>query len=128
MTPRFISTAISTATAKPRLLFLVKNKESGKMGIAICHGGKDECFFAGAGTTVGNGDDFSWMDTWFMRRRARRPSSSARLYWLKERIRRRIDLLERKKLLVATARRLSSRSSGKALAATGPGFDKPTIT
>jgi len=47
----------------------------------------------------------------------------------KERIRRRTDLLGRKKLQVATARRLSSGSSGKgALATTGPGSDKPTIT
>lgn len=65
MNPGSISTAISTATAKPRLLFLVKTKESGKMGIVICHGGKDEWFLLAPGQLFGNGDDFSWMDTRF---------------------------------------------------------------
>jgi len=128
MNPGSISTAISTAAAKPRLLFLVKTKESGKMGIAICHGGKDECFLLAPGQLSGTVMiSVGWIPG-FVHRRARRPSSSARLYWLKHQIRRRIDLLERKKLLVATARRPSSRSSGKALAATDPACDKPPIT
>ena len=48
---------------EPETALLVKNKKSGKVGIAICHGGKDEVFFVGAGTTIeGGGDGFSWMD------------------------------------------------------------------
>jgi hypothetical protein len=50
---------------KPNAAILVRNKESAKVGIAICHTGKNEVFFVGAGTTIGNaGDDFSWMDAW----------------------------------------------------------------
>jgi hypothetical protein len=50
---------------KPDVAILVRNKESGKLGIAICHGGKNEIFLVGAGTAIGNcGDDFSWMDVW----------------------------------------------------------------
>jgi hypothetical protein len=48
---------------KPDVAILVKNKTSGKLGIAICHNGKNEIFLIGAGTPIGNaGDDFSWMD------------------------------------------------------------------
>ena len=50
---------------KPDIAVLVRNKRSSKLGIAICHGGKNEVFLVGAGTDFGNGgDDFSWIDVW----------------------------------------------------------------
>ena len=50
---------------KPDIAILVRNKQSGKIGIALCHSRTNEIFFVGAGTPLGNGgDDFSWMDTW----------------------------------------------------------------
>jgi len=53
---------------KPDIAVLVKNKQSGKLGIAICHGEKNEVFLVGAGTSIGDGgDDFSWMDVWQVR-------------------------------------------------------------
>ena len=46
---------------------LIKEKKSGKLGIAICHYGKNEVFVVGAGNAVGNGGaDFKWMDVWFV--------------------------------------------------------------
>jgi hypothetical protein len=57
---------------KPDAAILVKNKVSSKVGIAICHAGKNEVFVVGAGTTAGNGgDDFSWMDVWQVYSKAR---------------------------------------------------------
>lgn len=50
---------------KPDIAILVRNKGSGKVGIALCHGGTNEIFFVGAGTPLGNGgDDLSWIDNW----------------------------------------------------------------
>jgi len=44
---------------------LVKQSSTGKLGIAIVHGGSDKITMLGAGTAIGNGgDDFAWMDTW----------------------------------------------------------------
>ncbi len=44
---------------------LVKEKKSGKLGIAICHYKKNEVFIVGAGHAIGNGgDDFKWMHVW----------------------------------------------------------------
>jgi hypothetical protein len=44
---------------------LVKQRATGKLGIAIVHGGMGKVTILGAGTPIGNGgDDFSWMDTW----------------------------------------------------------------
>ena len=44
---------------------LVKQRSTGKLGIAIVHGGTSEVTILGAGTAVGKGgDDFEWMDTW----------------------------------------------------------------
>jgi hypothetical protein len=57
---------------KPDAAILVRNKESAKVGIAICHARKNEVFFVGAGTTIGNaGDDFSWIDAWQVYAKAR---------------------------------------------------------
>jgi len=50
---------------KPDIAILVKQKSSGKIGIAICHSSTNKVLFVGAGTEVGNGgDNFDWMDIW----------------------------------------------------------------
>ena len=44
---------------------LVKQRSTGKTGIAIIDGVTNMVTILGAGTAVGNGgDDFEWMDTW----------------------------------------------------------------
>lgn len=44
---------------------LVKQRSSGKLGIAIIHGVTNKITILGAGTAIGNGgDDFDWMDSW----------------------------------------------------------------
>jgi hypothetical protein len=44
---------------------LVKQRSTGKIGIAIINGATDEVTVLGAGTAIGNGgDDFEWMDSW----------------------------------------------------------------
>ena len=44
---------------------LVKQRSTGKLGIAIIHGGTDKVTILGAGIGIGNGgDDFKWMDYW----------------------------------------------------------------
>jgi hypothetical protein len=44
---------------------LVKERSTGKLGIAIVHGTTDKVTILGAGIGVGNGgDDFEWMDSW----------------------------------------------------------------
>jgi hypothetical protein len=61
---------------KPDIAVLVKNKRSGKLGIAFCHGGKGEAFIVGAGRPLGNGgDDFSWIDNWIVQ--SKRAASKA---------------------------------------------------
>jgi hypothetical protein len=48
---------------KPDIAMLVKQKSSGKIGIAVCHSSTNKVLFIGAGTVVGNGgDNFDWMD------------------------------------------------------------------
>lgn len=45
---------------------LVRNKATGKLGIAIVHAGRPGVKVLGAGVTFGNGgDDFAWMDAWY---------------------------------------------------------------
>jgi hypothetical protein len=47
---------------------LVKQRSTGKLGIAIVHGATDKITILGAGVSIGNGgDDFEWMDTWEIR-------------------------------------------------------------
>jgi hypothetical protein len=47
---------------------LVKQRATGKLGIAIVHGGMGKATILGAGIAIGNGsDDFEWMDTWEVR-------------------------------------------------------------
>jgi hypothetical protein len=44
---------------------LVKQRSTGKIGIAIINGANDKVTILGAGTSIGNGgDDFEWMDSW----------------------------------------------------------------
>jgi hypothetical protein len=50
---------------KPDIAILVRQKSSGKIGIAVCHSSTNKILFIGAGTEVGNGgDNFDWMDIW----------------------------------------------------------------
>src|SRR6266478_5020375 len=44
---------------------LVKQRSTGKLGIAIVHAATDKVTILGAGVGIGNGgDDFKWMDSW----------------------------------------------------------------
>ena len=44
---------------------LVKERATGKLGIAIVHGTNGKATILGAGIGIGNGgDDFEWMDSW----------------------------------------------------------------
>jgi hypothetical protein len=44
---------------------LVKQRSTGKLGIAIVHGEAEKATILGAGTAIGKGgDDFEWMDSW----------------------------------------------------------------
>src|SRR5882724_12338511 len=44
---------------------LVKERSTGKIGMAIINGATDKVTILGAGTAIGNGgDDFEWMDSW----------------------------------------------------------------
>ena len=46
------------------LAVLVKQRSTGKLGIAIIHGATDKVTILGAGVGIGNGgDDFEWMDS-----------------------------------------------------------------
>lgn len=50
---------------KADIAVLVKQRSTGKFGIAIVHGPADKATMLGAGTAIGNGgDDFDWMDSW----------------------------------------------------------------
>jgi len=50
---------------KPDVAFLIKQKKSGKIGIAVLHSSTSKILLIGAGTAVGNGgDNFDWMDIW----------------------------------------------------------------
>jgi hypothetical protein len=54
------------------LAVLVKQRSSGKLGIAIIHGGMDKVTVFGAGVGIGKGgDDFEWMDSWEVYSRGR---------------------------------------------------------
>ena len=50
---------------KADIAVLVKQRSTGKLGIAIIHGATDKVTILGAGAAIGNGgDDFEWMDSW----------------------------------------------------------------
>jgi hypothetical protein len=53
------------ADGKVDVAALVKQRSSGKLGIAIIHGAPGKVTILGAGNAIGNGgDDFDWMDSW----------------------------------------------------------------
>jgi hypothetical protein len=46
---------------------LIKDRDSGKTGIAVVHAGAKSAIILGAGRKFGNGgDDFQWMDAWHL--------------------------------------------------------------
>jgi hypothetical protein len=46
---------------------LIKDRDSGKTGIAVVHAGARSAIILGAGRKFGNGgDDFKWMDAWHL--------------------------------------------------------------
>ncbi len=50
---------------KTDVAVLVKQRSTGKLGIAIMNGATDNVTILGAGTAIGNGgDNFDWMDSW----------------------------------------------------------------
>ena len=50
---------------KADIAVLVKQRSTGKLGIAIINGATDKVTVIGAGNAIGNGgDDFEWMDMW----------------------------------------------------------------
>jgi hypothetical protein len=54
-----------TGDGKGDTAVLIKERSSGKVGIAIVHGATGKVMILGAGIPIGNGgDDFEWMDSW----------------------------------------------------------------
>jgi len=49
---------------KPDIAVLIKEKNSGKNGIAIFHAGKNEVIILGAGKDFDGEDDISWIGSW----------------------------------------------------------------
>jgi hypothetical protein len=50
---------------KADVAVLVKQRSTGKVGVAIIHGETDKVTILGAGTAIANGgNDFEWMDSW----------------------------------------------------------------
>jgi len=67
MNPFFLSGDFS-GDGKTDVAVLVKQRSTGKLGIAIIHGATDKVQILGAGVSIGNGgDDFEWMDAWEVR-------------------------------------------------------------
>ncbi len=64
MSPSYLSGDFD-GDSKMDVTVLVKERTTGKLGIAIIHGATGKVTILGAGTTIGNGgDDFEWMDSW----------------------------------------------------------------
>ena len=56
---------------------LVKERSTGKLGIAIVHGTTGKVTILGAGIGIGNGgDDFEWMDSWHVYSKTRAAHAS----------------------------------------------------
>lgn len=50
---------------KADVAVLVKQRSTGKLGVAIIHGANNKVTVLGAGKAIGNGgDNFEWMDSW----------------------------------------------------------------
>lgn len=63
---------------KPDLAVLVTHRATRKEGIALLFGAATRGIVVGAGKALGHGgDDFSWMDTWQVRRQAKSPRAGA---------------------------------------------------
>lgn len=65
---------------------LVKERSSGKFGIAVVNGTTGKVAIVGAGIDIGNGgDDFEWMDSWrvYPKTRARHASTESSLRQLR---------------------------------------------
>lgn len=57
---------------------LIKERATGKIGVAFCNSGSNTVFFVGAGTDFGNGgDNFDWMDSWSLKPKDRLSSKIA---------------------------------------------------
>jgi hypothetical protein len=58
---------------------LVKERSSGKAGVAVIHRATGRVFIMGAGTEFGNGgDNYSWMDAWIVFDKGRVPQGATR--------------------------------------------------
>lgn len=75
---------------KSDVVLLIREKATGKLGIAILESNANQPKIFGAGKSFGNGgDDFSWMDTWSLRHSdrvdrlyvAKSEAAGAVIYW-----------------------------------------------
>jgi hypothetical protein len=75
---------------KSDVVLLIKEKATGKLGIAILDSSANEPKILGTGKSFGNGgDDFSWMDNWSLRHSGKvdrlyvvkSEAASAVIYW-----------------------------------------------
>lgn len=69
---------------KEDVAMVVKEAKTGKLGLAMVHGGTNEVILLGAGTAFGAlGDDFKWLDRWAIEPVPSRNSQNSRLgLWL----------------------------------------------
>jgi hypothetical protein len=71
LNPSYLS-ADFNGDGKIDVAVLVKQRSTGKLGIAMVHAVINNIVILGAGTPIGNGgDDFSWMDSWQVYSKAR---------------------------------------------------------
>jgi hypothetical protein len=68
----FYLTGDFNGDGKVDVAVLVKQRATGKLGIAIVHSSTNKVTILGAGSPIGNGgDDFAWMDIWQVYSKAR---------------------------------------------------------
>jgi hypothetical protein len=82
MNPSFLHGDLD-GDSKVDVAALVKERSSGKFGIAIIHGATNKVTVLGAGNVIGNGgDDFEWMDSWeiYSKDRVTRGTSAPKLH------------------------------------------------
>lgn len=69
-----------TGDGKPDIAILIKERATGKIGVAICNSGSNAVFILGAGKDFGNGgDNFDWMDSWSLQPKAKLPAKIANM-------------------------------------------------